>query len=166
MNPLRPFILSLLLPVIPSAHGESEESLIAAPSSQLSDYWIPDPEGFREARRMTREERNADAGCLVISFIIESDGTTSSPQLVFGFPDDKLADFFRESLQKGLRFEPAENNPNRNPVFTAQRISAMPDEHPSYERVSEVCEQAETQFWNKLGVDNPVDTEGVEPDRD
>lgn len=60
--------------------AEGSDSVLLVPSDQLDAYWIAEkvvaPEYPRESLRQ-REE-----GCVAVSFVIESDGTTSNHRAV------------------------------------------------------------------------------------
>ncbi|MEM1412233.1 MAG: energy transducer TonB [Pseudomonadota bacterium] len=135
----------------PASSDDSE--VLALPLEAAQEYWrineIQMPEELIEA------EAEEDGGCVVIGFIIEADGSTSSHQPVFAWPNDRLVDDAVRAVAQAT-FKPTRQNKERLPVYTThtlmttEQLAGRPDLTTLNMLVVDHCNKRTRQHWEEL----------------
>ncbi len=80
----------------------------------VPNYWVVK---WGSRRGMFEKAKRSKGGCVVIGFIIESDGNSSSHRIIGSFPDDALDEVMLDYVQRA-HFKPAKSNVSNMPVYT------------------------------------------------
>lgn len=105
-------VLALCVPVVSTAQ---DNSLIYVPSNQLGEYWHVRKSAKPKYPR--GPDNKIKEACVVVAFIIESNGRTSAERAIAAYPSERFAESALNAIRK-FRFEPAEANQKRKPVYT------------------------------------------------
>jgi hypothetical protein len=113
-----PGVLAALL-LAGAAAGASDDELLAVAPQQLSKAWELERRAWDE---FVDPDDGSRYGCAAVSFIIESDGSTSDYRLLRSVPEGEFVDA-AERIVKAFRFAPGKLNAKRAAVFTYLTIS-------------------------------------------
>lgn len=112
----------------------------------MQEYWIV--EQVQNPYYPRKAAKKGLEGCVVVAFVIEPNGTTSSHRLVHSAPDDSFAAPAVQAIAE-WRFEPGVKNPDRRPALAFQIIEFNLDPSPSNAAIrdsaSEACRRAKEE---------------------
>lgn len=96
------------------------DSVLYVPSNQLSEYWqVSKPVKPKYPRG---PDNSIEEACVVVAYIIESTGRTSTERAIAAYPSERFAESAIKAIRK-FKFEPGEANPHRTPVYTSTMIT-------------------------------------------
>ncbi len=116
---VRPLIAALVLLAGGGASAQSDE-ILAIQAEDLPKVWTRtrgDSEGEYYGRLKYR------AGCATVSYIIESNGVTSTLKVLKAWPNEQFGEVTSDMLRE-WRFEPTAGNPRREAVYLVQTFTS------------------------------------------
>lgn len=99
--------------------AEESDSFIFINSEGLGDYWIAEKKVAPVYPE--RSLRKGEEGCVVVGYVIESDGTTSSHRAIVSSTSHFQPSAIRAAKQ--FIYSPSDKNLEREPVFTTNTFT-------------------------------------------
>lgn len=118
---MRTVLLALGLALARAAPAAGDDELWIVGPQHLDKVWTMDRDSWKSAIDQTAVKA-LGAGCVAVSFVVETDGRTSGARVLRAKPDG-VFDEVGKAIAASLRFAPTPANEAAEPVFTYLTIT-------------------------------------------